>query len=164
MIAETATGKTWEELIQQEVFTPLEMQGCGFGFGTYSDPAPHFWQQNKAVLLPYNYGNPKVLEGADQIRCPLIAVAKYVAAHLTNSSYLTKDTWDYLHHDPFGNQYAFGWILGTRPWAKGVVLTHTGSNTVNYAVIWIAPQRGIAAIAATNIGRDEKTCLNERVR
>jgi CubicO group peptidase (beta-lactamase class C family) len=159
MIAETATGKTWEELIQHEVFTPLEMHGCGFGFGTNTDPAPHFWQQNQAVLLPYNAGNPKVLEGADQIRCPLTAVAKYVAAHLTNSSYLSKDTWNYLHHDPFGNQYAFGWLLGTRPWARGLILTHTGSNTLNYAVIWIAPQRGIAAIVATNIGRDEKNSL-----
>ncbi len=159
MIAETATGKTWEELIQQEVFTPLEMQGCGFGFGTNSDPAPHIWQQNKAVLLPYNAGNPKVLEGADQIRCPLTAVAKYVAAHLTSSSYLSKDTWDYLHHDPFGNQYGFGWVLGARPWARGLVLTHAGSNTLNYAVIWIAPQRGIAAIVATNIGRDETNSL-----
>jgi CubicO group peptidase (beta-lactamase class C family) len=163
MIAETATGKNWEELIQQEVFTPLEMQGCGFGFGTTSDPAPHYWEQDKAMLLPYDTANPKVLEGADQIRCPLTAVAKYVSAHLTNSSYLSKDTWDYLHHDPFGNEYAFGWVLGTRPWARGIVLTHSGSNTVNYAVIWIAPKRGIAAIVATNIGVDDTDSLERTV-
>jgi CubicO group peptidase (beta-lactamase class C family) len=155
MIAETATGKTWEELIQQEVFTPLEMQGCGFGFGTTSDPAPHYWQKDKAILLPYDTGNSKVLEGADQIRCPLTAVAKYVSAHLTNSSYLSKDTWDYLHHDPFGNEYAFGWSLDTRSWARGIVLVHDGSNGFNYIIIWMAPKRGIAAIAATNIGVDE---------
>jgi CubicO group peptidase (beta-lactamase class C family) len=155
MIAETATGKTWEELIQQEVFTPLEMQGCGFGFGTKSDPAPHYWKQDKATLLPYSTGNSKVLEGADQIRCPLTEVAKYLSAHLTNSSYLTKETWDYLHHDPFGNEYAFGWELDTRPWARGTVLVHDGSNGSNYIIIWMAPKRGIAAIAATNIGVDE---------
>ncbi len=33
-------------------------------------------------------------------------------------------------------------------------LTHTGSNTLGYAVIWLAPQRNAALLAATNCGSD----------
>ena len=39
-----------------------------------------------------------------------------------------------------------------RPWAWGSALTYDGSNTLWYAVVWIAPQRNFAALVVTNIG------------
>ncbi|MGJ8673116.1 hypothetical protein [Rubritalea sp.] len=39
--------------------------------------------------------------------------------------------------------------------ANGKVLTHTGSNTIFYSVIWIAPERGFAAFAMCNYGGEE---------
>jgi CubicO group peptidase (beta-lactamase class C family) len=169
MIAEVATGKTWQDLIREEVFVPLEMQGGEFGFGTSNDPAPHvwdkpFWQKIRAVALPHDTGNSQVLEGAGGIRCSLTALTRYVSAHLERSSFLSSETWTYLHNDPFGNEYALGWSLMKRPWSKGVILNHNGSDTFNYAVIWIAPERGIAMIAATNIGRDRKGTLDRSAK
>jgi CubicO group peptidase (beta-lactamase class C family) len=169
MIAEVATGKTWQDLIREEVFLPLEMKSADFGFGTNADPAPHVWdkpllRKARAVGLPYDTGNSQVLEGAGGIRCPLTGLARYVSVHLERSSFLSPETWTYIHNDPFGNEYALGWSLMTRPWSKGVILNHNGSDTFNYAVIWIAPERSIAMIAATNIGRDRKGTLDRSAK
>ena len=37
----------------------------------------------------------------------------------------------------------------------GKALSHSGSNTMFYAVIWIAPERDFAAIAICNYGGNE---------
>jgi hypothetical protein len=50
--------------------------------------------------------------------------------------------------------YAFGWAVLDRPWANGRTLTHSGSNTMNLAVAWLAPNLNFAVIAATNICAD----------
>ena len=58
------------------------------------------------------------------------------------------------------SDYAAGWIVANRPaWAKGTqpdakgrCLTHTGSNTMWTAAIWIAPEIDRAFIAVVNTG------------
>ena len=45
-----------------------------------------------------------------------------------------------------------GWIVTERPWAGGNVLMHNGSNTFWFAAVWIAPQKNVAYLAATNQG------------
>jgi hypothetical protein len=47
--------------------------------------------------------------------------------------------------------YAFGWAIVDRSWANGRTLAHSGSNTLNLSVAWLAPNRKFAVIAATNI-------------
>ena len=37
-----------------------------------------------------------------------------------------------------------------RGWAKGSAYTHTGPNTMNTAIAWIAPQRNVALLVCTN--------------
>ena len=37
-------------------------------------------------------------------------------------------------------------------WGEGTVLTHNGSNTLNFAVVWAAPETGALFLAATNQG------------
>jgi lipoate-protein ligase A len=48
-----------------------------------------------------------------------------------------------------------------RPWGGGTVLAHSGSNTMWYCVVWMAPKRNFAVLSATNIGGDEAA---ERLR
>ena len=47
-----------------------------------------------------------------------------------------------------------GWAIGDRSWAGGTTFTHSGSNTVNYAVVWIAPLLDFALLVTTNQGGD----------
>ena len=56
-----------------------------------------------------------------------------------------------LHTPPGGSDYACGWVVLKRGWAGGKVLMHNGSNTMWYVVMWLAPEKNFAVIAATNI-------------
>ena len=45
-----------------------------------------------------------------------------------------------------------GWAILKRPWAGGLALTHSGSNTRWYCTVWIAPQKNFAILIAINYG------------
>ncbi len=60
-------------------------------------------------------------------------------------------------HMSAGDDYALGWVVFQRPWAKGRALMHNGSNTMFYVVVWLAPELNSAVIVATNMGGDEAT-------
>jgi CubicO group peptidase (beta-lactamase class C family) len=47
---------------------------------------------------------------------------------------------------------AAGWLSTTRPWSKGTAYTHAGSNTLHYAIAWIAPHKDLALFGLTNQG------------
>lgn len=83
---------------------------------------------------------------------------------------LTPESFAHLHKPsppPPAGDYALGWSVTTRPWARGDfdgatgrVLTHNGSNTMWFAVVWIAPEKNLAVMAATNTGSENaaKAC------
>ena len=52
------------------------------------------------------------------------------------------------------------WAKGNRPNDSGRVLTHAGSNTMWFCVVWIAPERDFAVLVACNQGGDtaSKAC------
>ena len=60
-----------------------------------------------------------------------------------------------LHTPPEGTDCAGGWRVVARDWGGGTALMHTGSNTMNYAVVWMAPQKGFAVVAACNQAGDK---------
>lgn len=42
-------------------------------------------------------------------------------------------------------------MIAERNWG-GKVLTHGGSNRMNYAVMWISPEKNFSVVAVTNCG------------
>ena len=52
-IAEARTGKTWEELIREQIFTPLGIKNAGFGapgtLGKFDEPCGHEEKAGKLV-------------------------------------------------------------------------------------------------------------------
>jgi len=48
------------------------------------------------------------------------------------------------------DSYGLGWVVTSRVWANGKVLVHSGTNTVNSSVAWVAPARNLAVLAVTN--------------
>jgi hypothetical protein len=51
-----------------------------------------------------------------------------------------------------GARYALGWHVVDRAWAGGRTLVHGGTNGANVSVAWVAPERDVAFLAATNVG------------
>jgi CubicO group peptidase (beta-lactamase class C family) len=164
-MAERVGGKPWEELIRIRVFEPLKMEHVGFGGlgteGKVDQPWPH--KNGRPVARNgVEADNAAVMAPAGNVHCPIGEWAKFIANELRGSrgerNLLSAATFKRLHTAEFGGTYAGGWIVGQRSWAKGVTYSHAGSNTMNYAVAWLAPQRDVAFLVCTNDSDAGKPC------
>jgi D-alanyl-D-alanine carboxypeptidase len=163
-VAEAKTGKTFEQLIGELVWSPLGMTSCSVGIvwpSTGLQPAPHRWSSLVAVEAPMRSGNSRVLDGADGGRCSMSDLLLYAKAHAVGEhtgGLLTPASWRFLHtvHYP-GQTYAAGWVVGGT--SLNPVLSHDGTNTFNYARVLFAPETERAIVLATNVGFDEARSL-----
>lgn len=161
-VLETLTDKTWETLLQIEVFDPLGMTSCGFGpTATGSDP-DGVWAHaagEEGAYVPVSIDNPPFLGPAGTVHCSLADWGKFAAAQFDRSTdaLVSERTLRRLHEptpvpDGRGKGYALGWLVSDFEHGQGVVLTHDGSNTVNYASIAVIPELQLAVMAACNAG------------
>lgn len=63
---------------------------------------------------------------------------------------ISADVWKKLLESEVKDGYAGGWIITERSWARGRVYTHAGSNTTWYCVVFVAPEKKLCLLAATN--------------
>lgn len=161
---ERVTGAAWEELMAAEMFVALEMGSCGFGApggSTRDEPWGHLG--NAGSWRPVEPGpyadNPLALGPAGTVHCSGADYAKYMIGHLAGAAgvdgLVTAASFEKLHTPPPGSSYAMGWGVGARGWASGRVLNHHGSNTMWWASVWLAPERGLGLFAAVNAGGDD---------
>lgn len=171
-IAERVGGKAWEDLMQEIIFKPLEMTNCGFGGlgtpGKIDQPWPH--RENGKPMSENGpaVDNPAVIGPAGRVHCSIADWSKFIQDQLRGEHgegvLLKPETYKSLHTPRFGGNYAFGWGVGSRPWAGGAVLQHSGSNTMNFCVVWLAPLRGFAVLAVTNqAGKEAQIAADEAV-
>lgn len=92
----------------------------------------------------------------------ILDMARYVAFHLAGARGETGDLdLSALYEPAEGEDYALGWVVTKRKWAGGKTLTHTGSNTMFFTVIWMAPAKNMAWIVSTNVGDREDHVAKE---
>lgn len=166
-MCERVTGQSWEQLMRDELFTPLDMATAGFGPPGSADvvdqPRGHVSLGTEMKALPPGEfaDNPQVIGPAGTVHCSLADWAKYAAFHLRGARgeepRLPAEVFQKLHTPLPGDEqsYAFGWVAAERGWAGGKVLMHAGSNRMWYAVVWLAPNKNAAYLAATNAGNDQ---------
>ncbi|MBL0870830.1 MAG: beta-lactamase family protein [Phycisphaerales bacterium] len=209
LMAEQVTGKSWEELMRTEVFTPLGITSAGFGAPgsaeSNDEPCGHV-SATDPVLPGLNADNPAAIGPAGTVHMSLSDWAKYVAAHLdgetmrrlkieqqpldeasvntTNAGkavllrrpgdLVSGGLWETLHTpmpqmNPKDAEYALGWSVTRRPWASDVqnqtppgrVITHAGSNTMWYCVVWAAQDRDFAVLVTANRAGDAVKAADE---
>lgn len=157
-MAEKVTGKSWEVLMRERLFNPLDMESAGFGppgtKGEVDQPWGHLrflWKWR-----PLQTDNAEALGPAGTVHCTLEDWAKFAALQLPqdNNQLLPQEQLDFLVQ-PLG-EYAAGWVIAERSWANGPTYSHNGSNTMWSAVIWVAPELGRAYLAAAN-GHNKKS-------
>jgi CubicO group peptidase (beta-lactamase class C family) len=159
-MAEKIADDSWENLMQTRIFQPLGMQTCGFGAMGTPDETDQPWQHilvgtsHTPIAPGAKADNAPVIGPAGTVHCSVIDWGKFVAAHLRGErgepGILKPETFKRLHTPSFGGDYAFGWFVADRPWAGGHALNHTGSNTQNFAVVWMAPAKDFAVLVMTN--------------
>lgn len=160
-MAETRTKTAYEALLRAKLFVPLGIASAGFGppgdAGVLDQPRAHT-AAGKPVDPGPGADNPPAIAPAGLVHMTIRDWAKYVALHLLGdrgeSTFLSKATFQRLHTPPKGFDYAMGWIAAERPWGGGPVLTHAGSNTMWYAVTWLAPKKDFAVLVTCNQGGD----------
>ena len=160
-VLEEVTGVAWEDLMQARIFDPLGMSSCGFGPpatpGTVDAPWGHVIGPTPVDPGHPSADNPPAVGPAGTVHCSLIDWAKFVDVHIQGANgdetFLPAAQFTVLH-TPWaaGSDYALGWGTGTRPWAGGAILSHAGSNTMNFAVVWAALPTDRAFFSVTNIG------------
>ncbi|MCP4805118.1 MAG: beta-lactamase family protein [Proteobacteria bacterium] len=153
---EARMGASWEELVTQHVFEPLGMASCGFGNAAEDADVPDQPWPHLSDGTPVSPGrgddNPEALGPAGTVHCSLVDWSRFTALHAArDESFLPAEQWEHLH-TPAVDNYAMGWIVAERDWAGGEVLVHDGTNTMNYAVTWVAPQIDTTYMAVTNQG------------
>ena len=161
-MTEKVVGASWEETIQDRLFKRLGMSSVGFGApatpGKEDQPWGHTFTTTGFKPVPPGPGadNPVGISPAGRAHGSILDLAKYAAFHLAGSrgkgDLIKSDSFKRLHTAAPDQNYAMGWNVVSRPWAQGNALTHTGSNTMFYAVIWIAPKMDFAVVVATNAG------------
>ena len=162
---ERITGKPWETLMIEKLFQPLAMKSAAFGVPGTPDRVDQPWGHVRegGSLQPVQKDNPPAIGPAGTVHCSLDDLARYLMAHLQRGQgggLLKPDTFRRLHTPPSGQDYACGWVSVDRPWAGGRALTHSGSNTMWYLVLWLAPEKNFAVAVATNVAgaEAEKGC------
>ena len=146
----------WETLITDRLFKPLHMDTAGFGAPGTLNGVDQPWGHTRKLfrLAPVQEDNPPAIAPAGRVHCSLDDLARFVIFHLQHvpaGGLLKAATLERLHTPPEGGDYACGWVVLKRGWAGGNALMHNGSNTMWYVVMWLAPARNFAVIAATNV-------------
>jgi CubicO group peptidase (beta-lactamase class C family) len=159
-IVEARTGKTWEDAITQEIFQPLHMSTAGFGPPNTRDKVDQPWGHvlQDGNLIAMQTDNAPVMAPAGEVHCSIADWSKFISETLKGAqghpTLMSADTFKHLIEPMPGQPYAGGWLITQRPWAGGLALTHTGSNTMWFCDVWIAPARNFAVMFATNDGSD----------
>ncbi|MEW6234894.1 MAG: serine hydrolase domain-containing protein [Candidatus Omnitrophota bacterium] len=163
-IAETVMDQEWEEMIKDKLFRPLGMKTAGFGAMGTSDKIDAPWQHivKDGKNIPINPGpdsdNPFFIAPAGMIHCSILDWAKYIQCVLKadrgEPGLLDPKLILPLKEPPFEGDYALGWSITERSWGEGRVITHAGSNGKNFCVVWVAPHKNFAVLAAANRGGD----------
>ena len=177
---EKVTGRAWEDLMRERLFAPLGITTGGFGPPGTPGRVDEPWGHGRRPLIYFDRfgkGDAPFDPGSSSADVPLVWApvglvhmsapdwAKFVAWHLRGdranpqqkASLLTSETFARLHEAAIGEEYAGGWLVGTRPWAKGArpgdtgrVLFHVGDNGRWNCVVWIAPEIDFAIVIACN--------------
>lgn len=169
-ILERLTGQSWEDLIRERIFKPLDMNQSGFGLPgsrerqeTPDQPWGHFAMSNGlAPIAPDPRVNlPPVLQPGGDIHAPIEDFARFVALHLKGlrgeDTKLLKAATITRLHQPVLNDYAMGWFSSEQFGTPGTA--HNGSAGMFFAWMWVFPKDDLAIVVCSNAGTGEQAGL-----
>ncbi len=176
---ERLTGKTWDELMTERLFTPLGLTTAGLGpqstLGRVDAPLGHVKRGGsaKAFLAGPNSDNLPIAGPAGIAHMSVLDFAAWAGWNTGEGkrgpALVRPETLRKLHTPviaipdkpgakpgtPKHGKYALGWGELTVDWAPTPLIYHGGSNVKNLAHIWLDPQRDFAMVLVTNIGGEQ---------
>jgi len=172
---EKASGKPWERLMFERIFVPLDLKTAGLGaqatFGEYDAPVGHR-VDDKGKVTPFPWGEsadlPASLGPAGLAHMSIKDFATWAGWNAGEGkrgpALIKPETLKTLHQPvvdmqikdpkpgtPKTGSYALGWGLSKFEWSDKPLLTHNGSNGLNYASILVDVDHDLAIVVTTNI-------------
>lgn len=163
-IAERAMDTSYEDLMAARVFTPLSIDGAGWGWPATparpDQPRGHFpgLIGSTPQDLEPAYVFQVALAPAGDAHASIRGFAAFARAHLRglrdHEGVLRAATIKALHEPEDG--YAAGWVINTatnppRHW-------HNGSAGTFFALMTVVPESNIGVVVATNSGEGARAC------
>lgn len=155
---EAVTDTPYAELVTENVFTPLGMDGVVFGPPLGEEGAVIVGHRSLPLLgmqpVPADFDNPPFMGPAGAISYTPAAYAAFLqdqlrGARAGDGTLLPAESYDVLHTPPDDLEgYALGWSVAENGW-----LVHNGSNTAWFARAVIAPDQDLAVAILTNGGQ-----------
>ena len=164
-MGEKLTGKSWETLMEERLFAPLGMASAGFGTPGTPNEVNQPWGHRRDAgtsWVPSQLDNPAAVGPSGTVHVSIADWAKFIQLWFPNQvpRILDRDTLNTLV-TPRSGDYAAGWGVYQRSWAAGTALSHAGSNTFWYSVLWVAPNLDRAYVAVANsVSADYATTAN----
>ncbi len=161
-MAEKVTGKSWETLMEERLFTPLGMAAAGFRFQESPDynedqPWGHYRDEGGS-WNPQWLWRPPAWGPAATVYLSIEDWAKFIGLWFLDSepAILDRDTLNEMISPDFGTAtsypdiYTAGWYVRSQDSAEGVVLSHGGSSCCWNTRLLVFPTQGVAFVAASN--------------
>jgi D-alanyl-D-alanine carboxypeptidase len=150
---EKVSGKSWEQLMVDELFGPLGIDGS-FGWPAYEDadqPWGHYYETDSQRVFPHDpydeYQLPDIASAAGDVSLSIFDYGKFLQANLIGLSgkdtVLTAATYEFLHPcvDSM-TQYRVGWGLREHEGYK--VSRHNGSAGTFYCTAVVFREKDLA--------------------
>jgi CubicO group peptidase (beta-lactamase class C family) len=148
IIIEKITGRLYEQVVRESIFTPLQMIHCGFDFRNLSDPNKatgysifYRERQSKAADL-----DSTILYAAGAIYSTAGDLYKWIKA-VAHQQILTPRSWT-LALTPNKGNYGFGWAIDSLYRRK--YITHTGVTANFSSLLLHFPDEDISIILLNN--------------
>jgi CubicO group peptidase (beta-lactamase class C family) len=153
--AKRATGRDFESLILEEVFSPLHMRSISFSqLGGAREPVGHV---DRRVADQQYDANPPMFAPAGGMRMTLRDWSRFCIDQLQGEHgrgrLLRAELYRFLHAPQGETRTALGW--GAQPDAmgrRGPALTHSGSDGNWNALVLLFPETGNGVLVAANAG------------
>jgi CubicO group peptidase (beta-lactamase class C family) len=152
-VAERATGQSFEQLMQAEVFKPLGMRSATFSqFGTSGEPSGHV--DGRVADKPRD-ANPAMFTPAGGGRMSLVDWARFCIDAMRGAQgkgrLLRGETYRFLQTAQGQGTAGLGWgVKDSLMGQQGPVLTHTGSDGNWYALVALFPRSGDGVLVTAN--------------
>ena len=164
---EAQTHRSWEELMRQEVFVPLQMTTAGFGApgipGRIDAPYGHTADKDKLTpVSPIDSDAvvPPVLAPAGGLYMALADWARFVQDQvdgaLGHGKLLKLLTYRHMQTPVAPSQvYGLGWGVKLASDGLPLILTHNGSTDPWFAEVRAYPKSNLITLVETNRGDDD---------
>lgn len=167
-IAEIATGKRWEVLVQDRIFTPLAMSSSGFSLPETGEVTVSYHENSRRELVEtQRLATESTAPSGGAIHSTVEDMARWILFNLNHGnvggrSLIKRETLAEIHapqtavgadilSPPTPNApYAMGWFVdaynGCARWSHGGYLHDVNSEAMLF------PQQGIGIVAFSNFG------------